>query len=140
MYILASMASVPRLNLTHGQVAWAICAGQPPDKVTVDRLRYLRQLNIPFSEDEVGVGRGNRLSFGFDHLIECAIAIWSMRRGTKPAEPIVAAVLNRNDEPIAEPRLRDTSREVAIQATLAATAVRVNLKLDLMLRMMPRHP
>ena len=64
MYILASMASVPRLNLTHGQVAWAICAGQPPDKVTVDRLRYLRQLNIPFSEDEVGVGRGNRLSFG----------------------------------------------------------------------------
>ena len=63
-----------------------------------------------------------------------------MRRGVKPAEPLVAAVLNRNDEPIAEPRLRDTSREVAIQATLAATSVRVNLKLDVMLRMMPRQP
>ena len=56
------MASIPRLALTHGQVAWALCAGQPPDQVTIDRLRYLRQLHVPFGADEVGVGRGNRLS------------------------------------------------------------------------------
>lgn len=63
-----------------------------------------------------------------------------MRRGLKPAEPLVASVLNRNDEPIAEPRLRDVAREqLPIQATLAATHVRVNLKLDVMLRMMPKH-
>ena len=78
------MASIPRIALTHGQVAWAICSGQHPDKVTVDRLRYLRQLGIPLTEEEVGVGRGNRMTYNFDHLIECAIALWSIRRGTKP--------------------------------------------------------
>ena len=84
MYILLHMHSIPRLALTHGQVAWALCAGQPPDKVTLDRLRYLRQLNVPFAQDEAGGGRGNRLTYRFDHLIECAIAVWSLRRGTKP--------------------------------------------------------
>jgi HD-GYP domain-containing protein (c-di-GMP phosphodiesterase class II) len=62
-----------------------------------------------------------------------------LRRGVKPGEPYVASVLNRNDEPIAEPRLRDTTREnFLIQSTLTATAVRVNLKLDVMLGMIPR--
>ncbi|MBP9907095.1 MAG: phosphodiesterase [Rhodoferax sp.] len=62
-----------------------------------------------------------------------------MRRGVKPAEPMVACVLNRNDEPVAEPRLRDSSRpEFAIVATLAGTAVRVNLNTDLMIRLIPR--
>ena len=63
-----------------------------------------------------------------------------LRRGVRPNEPLVAAVLNRNDEPIAEPRPRDTSREgMGIQSTLVATSVRINLKMDLMLRMIPRH-
>lgn len=62
-----------------------------------------------------------------------------MRRGVKPAEPWVACVLNRNDEPIAEPRLRDTSKpDYAVQSTLTATAVRVNLNTDVMLKIMPR--
>ncbi len=62
-----------------------------------------------------------------------------MRRGVKPAEPMVACVLNRNDEPVAEPRLRDSSRpEFAIVSTLAGTAVRVNLNSDLMIRLIPR--
>ena len=63
-----------------------------------------------------------------------------MRRGIKPAEPVVACVLNRNDEPIAEPRLRDTSRpDLAIQSTLSGTSVRVNLNTDLMIRLIPRQ-
>lgn len=78
------MASIPRLALTHGQVAWALCAGQSPDQVTIDRLRYLRQLGVPFGADEVGVGRGNRQTYRFEHLIECAVALWAMRRGAKP--------------------------------------------------------
>lgn len=78
------MASLPRLALTHGQVAWALCVGQPPDQVTIDRLRYLRQLGIPFGPDEGGVGRGNRQAYRFEHLIECAVALWAMRRGAKP--------------------------------------------------------
>ena len=63
-----------------------------------------------------------------------------LRRGIKPGEPLVASVLNRNDEPIAEPRLHDTSREtLKVVSTLVASSVRVNLKLNVMLRLIPRH-
>jgi HD-GYP domain-containing protein (c-di-GMP phosphodiesterase class II) len=63
-----------------------------------------------------------------------------MRRGPTPNEPLVASVLNRNDEPIAEPRLHDTAREkLPIVATLVATTIRVNLKMDQMLRLMPKQ-
>lgn len=63
-----------------------------------------------------------------------------MRRGPSPNEPLVASVLNRNDEPIAEPRLHDTAREkLPIAATLAATSIRINLKMDNMLRLMPKQ-
>jgi HD-GYP domain-containing protein (c-di-GMP phosphodiesterase class II) len=62
-----------------------------------------------------------------------------LSRGIKPGEPLVAAVLNRNDDPIAEPRVHDTSREkLAIQHTLVASEVRVSLKLDNMLRLIPK--
>jgi len=62
-----------------------------------------------------------------------------MRRGVKPAEPWVASVLNRNDEPIAEPRLRDTAKpDFAVQSTLTATTVRVNLNIELMLKLIPK--
>lgn len=62
-----------------------------------------------------------------------------LRRGVKPGEPWVASVLNRNDEPIAEPRLHNTAQaSFAVQSTLIATAIRVNLKLDAMLKIIPR--
>jgi HD-GYP domain-containing protein (c-di-GMP phosphodiesterase class II) len=62
-----------------------------------------------------------------------------VRRGIKPAEPLVASVLNRNNEPIGEPRLHDTAREkLAIQSSLVASDVRVNLKLESMLRLIPK--
>ena len=68
---------------------------------------------------------------------ETAVVI---RRGIKPGEPLVASVLNRNDEPISEPRLHDTSREkLSIQNTLVASEVRVNLKLEPMLRLIPKQ-
>lgn len=63
-----------------------------------------------------------------------------MRRGPSPNEPLVASVLNRNHEPIAEPRLHDTAREkLPVAATLAATSIRINLKMDNMLRLMPKQ-
>ncbi len=62
-----------------------------------------------------------------------------MRRGLRPAEPWVAGVLNRQDQAIAEPSVRDTSRETfVVQSTLSATAIRVNLNIDQMLRLMPK--
>ena len=63
-----------------------------------------------------------------------------MRRGPSPNEPLVASVLNRNDEPIAEPRLHDTAHEkLTVAATLVATSIRINLKMDNMLRLMPKQ-
>ena len=62
-----------------------------------------------------------------------------LRRGIKPGDPYVASVLNRNDEPIAEPRPHDSANPAfAVQATLTATSVRVNLKIEAMLRAIPK--
>ena len=64
-----------------------------------------------------------------------------VRRGLKPGGPWVASVLNRQGQPIAEPRLRDASKaEFLVQSTLTATSVKVNLNLDLMLKLIPRQP
>ena len=62
-----------------------------------------------------------------------------VRRGVKPGEPWVASVQNKLGQLIAEPRLRDTSKpEFLVQATLAATSVKVNLNLAVMLKLIPR--
>ena len=62
-----------------------------------------------------------------------------MRRGVKPTEPIVASVINRNEDPIAEPRLHDTAKPaVAVQATLVASSIRLNLNLENMLKLIPK--
>jgi HD-GYP domain-containing protein (c-di-GMP phosphodiesterase class II) len=62
-----------------------------------------------------------------------------MRRGAKPTEPIVASVINRNDEPIAEPRLHDTSKPaLAVQATLIASSIRLSLNMDAILKLIPK--
>lgn len=61
-----------------------------------------------------------------------------VRPGAKPTAPLVASVLNRNGEPIAEPRLRETLLDnFSIQSTLASTAVRLRLNLESMCRLIP---
>ncbi len=62
-----------------------------------------------------------------------------LRRGSKPALPTVASVINRNNEPIAIPRSRDLAAEnLSLQETLPASQVRVTLALELMLSIMPK--
>jgi|SRR6185312_16161283 len=85
--------SIPRLKLSLGQVAWAICDGRPPDPVTIDRLRYLRQLGVPFERE--GEGSGNRRTYGFDQLIECALAMYAIRVRYKPSEVALVQVAER---------------------------------------------
>jgi hypothetical protein len=85
------MPALPDLHLTHGQVAWALSGGQPPTNQTLDQLRYLRQLGIPFTKEELGVGRGNRITYTYDHLIECGVALAGLRRGLRFRE--VAKIL-----------------------------------------------
>lgn len=91
----AAATPTPRLSLTHGQVAWSLCAGRAADQRTLDCLRYLRQVGIPFTEEEQTVGRGNRLNYNFDHLIECAVALYAVRRGTKPRQAAAFLVADR---------------------------------------------
>jgi hypothetical protein len=54
-------------------------------------LRYLRQLGVPFSKAELGAGSGNRIRYGFDHLIELGVAVFGLERGMRPRE--VARIL-----------------------------------------------
>jgi hypothetical protein len=51
-----------------------------------NEVRYLRQLGVPHAEEAVGEGRGNRIFYGFDELIECGVALYAMRRGIKIAD------------------------------------------------------
>src|ERR1700732_3703192 len=69
------------LSLTHGQVAWVLARGQQPSALLLDQLRYLRQLGVPFSKEELGGGSGNRIRYGFDHLIELGGALVGLARG-----------------------------------------------------------
>lgn len=63
-----------RNPLSFGQVVYAITGSTHPKGVTVDQLRYLRRLGIPFAPEEAQ-GSGNRLPYTFDHLFECAVGI-----------------------------------------------------------------
>jgi len=85
------MPSPTDLSLTHGQVAWALARGPQPTPVLFDQLRYLRQLGVPFSKRELGGGRGNRIRYGFDQLIELGVALFGLQRGMAPRE--VAGIL-----------------------------------------------
>jgi hypothetical protein len=74
-------------------------------KKLVDEVRYLRRLGVPFDEGEMGTGRGNRIQYGFDELIELGVAVFGLHRRMRPRE--LAELLVRE-----RPRLRKLFREV----------------------------
>ena len=80
------MREVPSLNLSHGQVLWTLSRGTLPDSRLVDQVRYLRLLGVPFRKSELGKGRGNRLAYRYEHLIELGVGVWALERGMKPQE------------------------------------------------------
>lgn len=77
---------IPALQLSSGQLLWALNRGRPPSPRLRNELRYLRQLGVPHAEDAVGEGRGNRLRYGYEELIEVGVAMDAIRRGMKPRE------------------------------------------------------
>jgi len=107
------MIAPTELSLTHGQVAWALARGQPPTALLLDQLRYLRQLGVPFSKSELGGGRGNRIQYGFDHLIELGVALFGLQRGMAPRE--VAGILVEH-----RAELRRCFRDIAAALPAAA--------------------
>lgn len=77
---------IPRLQLTLGQVAWALNFGQPAPQHLLDQLNYLRQLGVPFAREERPSGSGNRVRYGYNEMIECGVAIYALHNGMKPAD------------------------------------------------------
>src|SRR5258707_410399 len=80
------MREPPSINLSHGQVLWTLSRGILPDSRLVDQVRYLRLLGVPFRKAELGKGRGNRLLYRYEHLIELGVGVWALERGMKPQE------------------------------------------------------
>ena len=80
------MREPPLINLSHGQVLWTLSRGTLPDSRLVDQVRYLRLLGVPFRKAELGKGRGNRLLYRYEHLIELGVGVWALERGMKPQE------------------------------------------------------
>lgn len=81
--------------LSFGQVLYAISGSEHPSPVLVDRLRYLRRLGIPFAPNE-SQGSGHRMSYTFDHLFECGLAI-AAQDMLKPQEVQQIIVNHRAD-------------------------------------------
>jgi len=86
---------IPKLSLSHGQVLWALSHGMPASQDTVDQVRYLRLLGVPFGTDDLGVGSGNWISYRFEHLIELGLALFGLRRGLKPKDITGMLIKNR---------------------------------------------
>src|ERR1700726_63957 len=87
--------SIPNLRLTHGQVLWALARGEPPRSALIDQIRYLRRSGVPFKGTELGRGRGNRIHYGFEHLIELGVALFGLQRGMDPREVVVMVTRHR---------------------------------------------
>jgi hypothetical protein len=87
---------IPKLQLSHGQAAWTLSRGRPADQEMLDRVRYLRQLGVPFDEAEAGRGRGHRVYYGFEELMEMGVALFAMRRGIPAKETAVMLTAHRS--------------------------------------------
>lgn len=107
--------AVPELSLSHGQVLWALGRGRQPEPTMVDEVRYLRELGVPFRAAELGRGRGNRLRYRYEHLIELGVALFALRRGMRPREIATLLVGNRK-------RLREIYRKAWSEQPEAAVA------------------
>ena len=111
---------IPELHLTTGQVAWVLNAGAPAPRALFNQLSYLRQLGIPFSPSERDHGRGHRLRYDFDHLMETGLGLYAVRNHLKPADITVLLIEQREER---RARCRQALREQP-EAALHADWVR----------------
>lgn len=78
--------SLPDLNLTLGQVLWALGEGRDPDKLLRDQVRYLRQLGIPRKSADAAAGSGNRIRYDFHDLVELGLALTGLKLRFRPKD------------------------------------------------------
>lgn len=108
-----------QLTFTHGQLAWVVAGGHflaPPRwRRVMAHLRYLRQLGIPFCEARRGTGRGHRIRYSLDELMEVAVGLYALRQDVRPQ--VMASILRRH-----RTRLRRVYREALAERPAPALA------------------
>ncbi len=82
---------LPDLDLTLGQMLWAIGYGREPVRALKDQIRYLRLLDIPPASAAQASGPGNRIRYDFHDLVELGLAVTALDLGFRPRD--IAAVL-----------------------------------------------
>lgn len=88
---------IPNLHLSAGQLLWVLNRGRPPDARLRNEVRYLRQLGVPHAEDDVSEGRGHRIFYRYEDLIELGVAIHAIRHGIKPRDAASILINARSD-------------------------------------------
>lgn len=77
-------SSIPELELSHGQLLWAIALGNDPSAEARDRARYLRLLGIPRPPAGKGPGSGQRIVYGFDDLVLVGLGMLALSNAFPP--------------------------------------------------------
>ena len=122
---------IPDFALTHAQARWLLSVlyggtGRPDMDTAFDAyLKYLRREGLPFAANELGVGRGNRMRYGYPHLMELAVALYLKSQAILPKQVVsVLASLRDKLRPIYERAyleacIKRSSGNVAVAARLA---------------------
>lgn len=109
--------SLPDLELSHGQVLWALNDGREPDQMLKDQVRYLRQLGIPERSTDAASGSGNRITYGFHDIVELGLALTGLKRRFKPKDIQAVLVGQRDDlRKVIDERWRELPEDVLTQA------------------------
>jgi hypothetical protein len=82
---------LPELDLSFGQMLWAVRYGSEPDQHFRDQIRYMRLLDIPSASAAQASGPGKAIRYGFHDLVELGLAVTALDLGFRPKD--IAATL-----------------------------------------------
>jgi hypothetical protein len=140
---------VPAIALTHGQARWVLShlglrtAGGAGS--FDNYLKYLRRAGLPFASEELGSGRGNYLSYGYQHLMELAVALALRTQAILPGDVVALLAAHRDElRPIYRRAYeeRDSGLGASIRVELegGGSLTASGVYLDLALRYEPHGP
>lgn len=89
--------ALPDLNLTQGQLLWALGHGQDAKTSLKNQVRYLRQLGIPKNSAEQVSGPGNCIRYDFHDLVELGLGVTALKHRFKPKDISAVLVDGRED-------------------------------------------
>lgn len=89
-------SSIPDLELSLGQMLWAVALGSEPSEQSRNRARYLRLLGIPRQGSEKGPGSGKRIVYDFDDLVLVGLGMLALSHGQPPRTMKEVLVVQRS--------------------------------------------